>query len=63
MHECKNEERLRKLENTEAIMSVKLENLIDEMKSLVVMLKGCMATFIFTMLGITGFLITYWVKK
>jgi hypothetical protein len=30
-HECKNEERLRKLEQQEAVMGVKIENLIEKL--------------------------------
>lgn len=63
MHECKNEERLIKLEISEAVMGTKLENLIKELDKLTSMLKSFILVMIPVILTSVAFLITYWVKK
>ena len=61
-HKCVNEERLRKLEQQEAIMGVKIDNLIKELDSLTTTLKVFIWTMIPASMTAIGFLITYWVK-
>ena len=60
---CTNEERLRKLEMAEAVMGTKIDNLIIQLNKLTSTLKALVWLAIPTIMGIMGFLVTYWVKK
>jgi hypothetical protein len=62
-HMCNNEERLRKLEHSEAIMGTKIESLTKELEKLTTALMRLVWVMIPTIVAAFGFLTVYWVKK
>jgi dynactin complex subunit len=61
-HKCINEERLRKLEHSEAIMGTKIESLTKELEKLTSALRSLVWVMIPTILGAFGFLVAQYVK-
>lgn len=61
-HVCKNEARIRQLETNEAVMGVKIDNLINELNKLTNTLKSLLYLGIPIALTVIGYLFKEWVK-
>ena len=61
-HECKNEDRLRKIEISESIMITKIDSLIKQLDELTLSLRNLLWVSIPFTIAAIGFLFTYWVK-
>jgi hypothetical protein len=62
-HECKQEERLRKLECDGVLMSAEVKNLVKSLDSLTGWIKGLVISLIPIVCGVMGWLIMQTLKK
>ena len=62
-HECKQEERIRKLERNEAVVSTEVKNLIKKLDDLTGWIKALVMVSIPLLATALGFLIMKWVGK
>jgi hypothetical protein len=62
-HECKQEQRLQQLERQEAVMGVRMEDLINRLGELTTWIKFLICTLLTTGLTAFGYLIVKWVEK
>ena len=62
MHECRQEERLRVLEQSDACMGIEIKNLIGKLSELTGWIKALILTVIPVLLSALGLLLVYWIK-
>ena len=62
-HECKQEQRLQQLERQEAVMGVRMEDLINRLGELTTWIKFLICTLLTSGLAALGYLIVKWVEK
>ncbi len=62
MHVCLNESRIREMERKEAIMGTRLDSLTKELEKLTGAIQTLVWISIPTVIGLLGFLGSYWIK-
>lgn len=62
-HECKQEQRIQTLERQEAVMGVRMDNLINKLQALTLWIKWLICTFATSGLAAFGYLFVKWVEK